>query len=91
VVYHTVALEKDAIPMARDKARETLTEMLRAALREAPSIRSVATATGVANPVLVRFANGQRGLTLTTAEKLFEHLGIECVRRKRREARRERR
>ena len=37
---------------------------------------------GIAQPVLHRFAAGERDLTLTTADKLIEYFGLALVRRK---------
>ncbi len=40
------------------------------------SLYSIAQASGVPAPVLQRFVNGQRGITLETAGKLAEYLGL---------------
>jgi hypothetical protein len=40
------------------------------------SLYSIAQASGISAPVLQRFVNGQRGITLETAGKLAEYLGL---------------
>ena len=40
------------------------------------SLYAIAQATGVASPVLQRFVNGERGITLETAGKLAAYLGL---------------
>jgi hypothetical protein len=40
------------------------------------SLYAVAQASGVASPVLQRFVNGERGITLETAGKLAAYLGL---------------
>jgi len=40
------------------------------------SLYSIAQASGVAAPVLQRFINGERGITLDTASKLARYLGL---------------
>jgi hypothetical protein len=40
------------------------------------SLYSIAQGSGVAAPVLQRFVNGQRGITLDTAGKLAAYLGL---------------
>jgi hypothetical protein len=40
------------------------------------SLYSIAQASGVPAPVLQRFVNGERGITLETAGKLAEYLGL---------------
>jgi hypothetical protein len=40
------------------------------------SLHAIAQASGVAAPVLQRFASGQRGITLETAGKLAAYLGL---------------
>lgn len=47
------------------------------------SINRLAKDCGVSQPVLCRFVNGQRGITLATASKLAETLGFELVPKKR--------
>ena len=47
------------------------------------SVYRLAKDSGVSQPVLCRFVNGQRGITLATASKLVEALGLELVVKKR--------
>lgn len=65
----------------------TMSELLRQAIREAPSIRSVARATGLDHASLIRFERGEQSLRLDLAEKLAAHFGIECRRVRRRKGR----
>lgn len=54
-----------------------LTTQLQAAIQATgQSLYSVAQASGVAAPVLQRFVNGERGITLETASKLADYLGL---------------
>lgn len=59
-----------------------MTDLLRQGLREAESIRRVATATGLDHASLLRFQRGERSLRLDLADKLAEHFGIRCERRR---------
>ena len=54
-----------------------MTELLREALAECESLRAVERATGVRNPSLVRFRQGQQSLRLDMADRLAEYFGIE--------------
>jgi len=66
----------------------TLSDVIREALREAirtQSIRSVADATGVPHPSLIRFLRREQSLRLDKADKLAAYLGIEATRRLNRE------
>ena len=63
--------------------KTTMTELLRKALSEAPSLNGVAVATGVQKASLIRFASGRQSLRLDVADKLAEHFGIECRRKER--------
>jgi hypothetical protein len=47
------------------------------------SLYSIAQASGVAAPVLQRFVNGERGITLDTAGKLADYLGLALLPEKR--------
>jgi len=49
-------------------------------VREGISILDVAKATNTNNSQLYRFLNGDRDLTLKTAARLFDHLGLRVVR-----------
>jgi len=63
--------------MKPKQAEPTLEDLLRAALGATPeSWRSVARGAGVPVPCVTRFAQGQRTLTLPTADKLAAYLGI---------------
>jgi plasmid maintenance system antidote protein VapI len=58
----------------------TLSEAIRAALADSELSRyAIARKCGVAESVLSRFAAGKRGLTLATADKLVEALGLTIV------------
>ena len=58
--------------------RTHLEEQLKAAIaRSGLSVFRLAKDSGVSQPVLCRFVNGQRGITLATAAKLVEALGLE--------------
>lgn len=58
-------------------------EQLRAALKECGQTRyAVSKATGISQPTLSRFVNGERGLPLKTIDRLCEHLGLELVARR---------
>ena len=54
-----------------------LTRQLQAAISATgQSLYSIAQASGVAAPILQRFVNGERGITLETAAKLADYLGL---------------
>ena len=46
------------------------------------SINQLAKESGVSQPVLCRFMNGQRGITLATASKLVEALGLKLIQKR---------
>ena len=55
-----------------------LTEQLRRTIRDSgQSLNSIAVQSGVPNPVVVRFVNGQQGLSLRSANRLAEYFGLE--------------
>jgi len=57
-----------------------LTQQLQAAIAATgQSLYSLSQASGVAAPVLQRFVNGERGITLETAGKLAAHLGLSLL------------
>lgn len=57
-------------------------EQLRAALKECGQTRyQVSKQTGISQPTLSRFVNGERGLPLKTIDQLVEYLGLEVARR----------
>lgn len=60
--------------------RTTITDLLRAALTEADSLRSVERATGVKRQSLATFLRGESTLRLDAADKLVAHFGIEVRR-----------
>ena len=66
--------------MKKDKAN-TMTELLRAALRESESMNQVAKDTGLIRQSLSRFMRGEQSLVLDKAERLAEYFGIECKRK----------
>jgi plasmid maintenance system antidote protein VapI len=53
-----------------------MTDLLRAALAEAESLRAVERATGVKRQSLMKFVRGEQTLRLDAADKLAEHFGI---------------
>jgi GntR family transcriptional repressor for pyruvate dehydrogenase complex len=62
----------------RATTRPTLGETLRKAVQDSgDSIAAVARGAGIAQPVLHRFAGGERDLTLDTADRLARFLGLE--------------
>ena len=60
-----------------------MSELLRAALTEADSLRSVERATGVKRQSLATFLRGESTLRLDAADKLAAYFGIECRRGRR--------
>ncbi len=56
------------VPLAR--------QLVAAIAATGQSLYSIAQATGVAAPILQRFVNGERGITLETAGKLAAYLGL---------------
>ena len=61
--------------------RSTLSEQLRDAILAAPVSRyRIAKETGVTEAALSRFVRGERGLDLSSADKLAAYLGLELVR-----------
>ena len=57
-----------------------LTRQLQAAIAATgQSLYAVAQASGVAAPILQRFVNGERGITLDTAGKLAAYLGLSLL------------
>jgi plasmid maintenance system antidote protein VapI len=70
--------------MGKRKSVPTMTELLRAALAEVPSLRAVERATGVLRQSLMKFVRGEQTLRLDAADRLAEHFGIESKRTSRR-------
>ena len=70
--------------MARKK--ENIETRLRRAIERAPITRyRLSKISGVAEGVLCRFVKGQRTITLTTAAKLADALGLELFEKENRE------
>ena len=66
--------------MAR-KTTGTMTELLRAALLEAPSLNAIQKSTGVTRQTLASFMRGdQVSIHLASADALAEYFGIVCSR-----------
>ena len=64
---------------ARGRLVNTMSDLLRAALKAQPSLNAVEKATGVKRQSLSLFMQGeQASLRLPAAEKLAEYFGIEC-------------
>lgn len=57
-----------------------MTELLRSALAEAPSLREVERETGVKRQSMMKFLRGEQSLRLDIADQLAAHFGI-AVRR----------
>ena len=57
-----------------------MTELLREAIAEAPSLNSIQEAIGVQRASLMRFARGEQSLRLDIADRLADYLGIESRR-----------
>ena len=73
VIYFMVMKEQQAY----------LEEQIRAAIKESGlTIYRLAKDSGVPQPVLSRFVNAKRGITLSTASKLAATLGLELVPKK---------
>ena len=70
--------------MKNERSKPSLSELLRAALAEAPSVNSVAVATGVQKSSLLRFMADRQSLRLDKADILAAYFGIESQQRKRR-------
>jgi plasmid maintenance system antidote protein VapI len=70
--------------------KPTLAAVLRQAIRASgQSQNAISYATQVPAPAISRFLNGRRDLTLSTADKLAAHLGLELRPRKRTNSRKE--
>ena len=63
------------------KTTGTMTELLRAALLEAPSLNAIEKATGVRRQTLASFMRGEQvSIHLASADALAEYFGIVCTR-----------
>ena len=58
---------------------DTLRKMIR---DSGETVAAIARGAGIAQPVLHRFAKGERSLTLDTAERLVRYFNLELRRRK---------
>ena len=62
------------------KTAGTMTELLRAALLEAPSLNAIQKATGVRRQTLAAFMRGEQiSIHLASADALAEYFGIVCT------------
>lgn len=59
-----------------------MTELLRAALAEAPSLREVERETGVKRQSMMKFLRGEQSLRLDIADRLADYFGVLVTRRK---------
>jgi plasmid maintenance system antidote protein VapI len=57
-----------------------MTELLRAAIVDAPTLLSIEPDTGVKRAALRRFRDGRQSLRLDMADKLAAYFGVECRR-----------
>ena len=65
--------------MAR-KTTGTMTELLRAALLDAPSLNAIEKATGVKRQVMASFMRGEQvSIHLASADALADYFGIVCT------------
>lgn len=63
--------------------RVTMIDQLRKSIRDSgTTVNAIAVEAGVPQPVLHRFARGERDLTLTTAQKLTDYFGLELRQRR---------
>ena len=70
--------------------KPTMTELLREAVAEAPTLLGLQNATGLNRAALRAFRDGRQSLRLDLAEKLAAYFGIECRRPRRRPGKKER-
>ncbi len=67
--------------MATPKKAGTMTNLLRAALLDAPSLNAIQKATGVRRQTLASFMRGEQvSIHLASADALAEYFGIVCTR-----------
>lgn len=69
------------VSMSKLAKTGTMTDLLRKALRECPSLRELERETGVNRLSAARFLKGQTSLRLDVADRLAEYFGIECRRK----------
>jgi transcriptional regulator with XRE-family HTH domain len=68
--------------MAQKKGEPGLVEQLRTAIRESGlTLTELSERAGIALPLLTRFVKGERGLTLSSAEKVCTALNLGLARR----------
>lgn len=67
--------------MRRSKTKPTMTELLRQAITEAPTLLGIERDTGVKRTALRRFRDGEQSLRLDMADKLAAYFGIESRRK----------
>lgn len=58
----------------------TMTKLLREALKECESLNSVQRATGVKRQALAKFMRGEQTIYLELADRLAEHFGLRIAR-----------
>ncbi len=61
----------------RARSRRTMTELLREALAEAPSLRAIERATGVKRQSMMKFVRREQSLRLDKADALAAYFGIQ--------------
>ena len=66
-----------------EKKETYLEKQIKTAIKKSGmSIYRLAKETSVSQPVLTRFVNGKRDITLTTASKLVKKLGLKLISKK---------
>jgi plasmid maintenance system antidote protein VapI len=55
----------------------SVSDQLKSAIRAYGTVYRLAQDSGIAQPVINRFVNGERDLKLATVDKLAQHLGLE--------------
>ena len=69
------------VTMSSQRRKQTMTDLLRQALREAESLRAVERATGVKRQSMMKFMACKTSLRLDKADLLAAHFGIEVQRK----------
>lgn len=65
------------------RKQQTLADVIRKAIEDSGlSVYAVAKRSGVSQPVVHRFASGERDMTLETADKVCRFLGLKLVQEK---------
>ena len=70
-------LDNQMVMSENNHMSKTMTELLRKALNDAPSMYVVARDTGIIRASLIRFARGEQSLRLDKADTLAEYFGFE--------------